>query len=262
MSRADVPASERSPFYLYVDEFQNFATDSFATILSEARKYGLNLTVANQYIDQMPMEVRDAVFGNVGSIIAFRMSADDANKMLRYFQPKFEEADMVHMHNRYFLISMTIDGEKAQGFSAISLNLPDYTQDYSQVIIDASREKYAIRRDRVESYVNERYHDDKKPAAKPFAKPPLAVTSQQPVAAGSKAPAAAEKPAVAASGKVKNPGELAKTVVKSALEPPAAKPKRKRRRRKKPAASAAKPQPQESKSGPRELNSGHSIRLQ
>ena len=66
-----MPAEERTPFYLYVDEFQNFATDSFATILAEARKYGLNLTVANQYIAQMPMEVKDAVFGNVGSIIAF-----------------------------------------------------------------------------------------------------------------------------------------------------------------------------------------------
>src|SRR6185295_8766896 len=77
ISRADMPAEQRTPFYLYVDEFQNFATDSFATILSEARKYGLNLTVANQYIAQMSMEVKDAVFGNVGSVIAFRMGADD-----------------------------------------------------------------------------------------------------------------------------------------------------------------------------------------
>ena len=81
MSRADVNASQRTPFFLYVDEFQNFATDSFATILSEARKYGLNLTVANQYIAQMMQSVKDAVFGNVGSIISFRTSADDARTM-------------------------------------------------------------------------------------------------------------------------------------------------------------------------------------
>ncbi|HUC87795.1 MAG TPA: type IV secretion system DNA-binding domain-containing protein, partial [Candidatus Binatia bacterium] len=157
MSRADVPAEERTPFYLYVDEFQNFATDSFATILSEARKYGLNLTVANQYIAQMSMEVKDAVFGNVGSIVAFRMGADDASGMQRYFEPKFTEFDLVHMHNRYFVVSMTIEGEKVQAFSAISLNLPPYTTDYTEQIINHSRATYAINKASVESYVSDRY---------------------------------------------------------------------------------------------------------
>jgi hypothetical protein len=157
MSRADVPAHERTPFYLYVDEFQNFATDSFATILSEARKYGLNLTVANQYIAQMSMEVKDAVFGNVGSIVAFRMGADDAGSMQKYFEPKFTEFDLVHMHNRHFVISMTIEGEKVQAFSAISLNLPAYTTDYSEMIIARSRSTYASSRASVEQYVGERY---------------------------------------------------------------------------------------------------------
>ena len=157
MSRADIDASERSPFYLYVDEFQNFATDSFATILSEARKYGLNLTVANQYIAQMSQEVKDAVFGNVGSIIAFRMGADDARGMMRYFEPKFEEYDLVHMHNRHFVISMTIEGEKVPAFSAISLNLPPRQHDYSAHIVDRSRAQYAVSRDFVERYVRERY---------------------------------------------------------------------------------------------------------
>ena len=151
MSRADIPAEERIPFYLYVDEFQNFATDSFATILSEARKYALNLTVANQYIAQMLPEVRDAIFGNVGSIISFRTSADDANSMLRYFEPKFTDHDLVHMHNRHFVISMTIEGEKIQAFSAITLNLPPLGEDYSQSIIEHSRELYAIGRFRVRS---------------------------------------------------------------------------------------------------------------
>jgi hypothetical protein len=160
MSRADIPGEMRTPFYLYVDEFQNFATDSFATILSEARKYGLNLTVANQYTAQMLPEVKDAVFGNVGSIITFRLSAEDAKGMLKYFEPKFTDHDLVHMHNRHFAISMTIEGEKVQGFSAISLNLPPFQTDYSAQIIAQSRARYAISRASVERYMDERYADD------------------------------------------------------------------------------------------------------
>jgi len=164
MSRADIPAHQRSPFYLYVDEFQNFATDSFVTILSEARKYGLNLTVANQYISQMPMEVKDAVFGNVGSIAAFRMGADDARAMQRYFEPQFLEYDLVHMHNRHFVISMTIEGEKVPAFSAISLNLPPQQEDNTADIIQRSRAQYAVSRDFVERYVGERYGSRPMPA--------------------------------------------------------------------------------------------------
>ena len=157
MSRADIPGDQRVPFYLYVDEFQNFATDSFATILSEARKYGLNLTVANQYTAQMLPQVKDAVFGNVGSIIAFRMSADDANSMQRYFEPKFTSYDLIHAHNRNFVVSMTIEGEKVQAFSATSLTLPEYGEDYSEEIINRSRATYASSKEYVERYVNERY---------------------------------------------------------------------------------------------------------
>ncbi len=157
MSRADMPADRRTPFYLYVDEFQNFATDSFATILSEARKYGLNLTVANQYTAQMSQEVKDAVFGNVGSIVAFRMGADDARSMLRYFEPQFEEYDLVHMHNRHFVISLTIEGEKTPAFSAISLNLPPQRPDNSASIIANSRSRYASSREYVERHVGQRY---------------------------------------------------------------------------------------------------------
>jgi hypothetical protein len=157
MSRADIPAEHRTPFYLYVDEFQNFATDSFATILSEARKYGLNLTVANQYIAQMPMEVKDAVFGNVGSIVAFRMSADDARTMQRYFEPKFTEYDLVHMHNRHFVISMTIEGEKVPAFSAITIDLPPLSDGFSAAIIQHSRKQYAIEKLSIEEYIGGRY---------------------------------------------------------------------------------------------------------
>ncbi len=157
MSRADIHGADRVPFYLYVDEFQNFATESFATILSEARKYGLSLAVANQYIAQMPMEVKDAVFGNVGSTIAFRTGADDARIMLKYFEPHFDEHDLIHMHNRHFIISMTIAGEKVQAFSGITLNLPPQAEDYSARIIDRSRTRYASSREYVERFVRERY---------------------------------------------------------------------------------------------------------
>jgi hypothetical protein len=163
MSRADIPSEQRIPFYLYVDEFQNFATDSFATILSEARKYALNLTVANQYIAQMPIEVKDAVFGNVGSMISFRMGADDARGMQKYFEPKFEEYDLVHMHNRHFVISMTIHGEKTPAFSAVTINLPDQAFDQTDNIIRQSRQQFASDRKQVDEYIGERYLVDGKP---------------------------------------------------------------------------------------------------
>jgi hypothetical protein len=172
MSRADVRQEDRVPFYLYVDEFQNFATDSFATILSEARKYALNLTVANQYIAQMMDSVKDAVFGNVGSIISFRTSADDARTMQRYFEPKFEEHDLVHMHNRHFVISMTIEGEKAQAFSATSMNLPASPPDYSAYIIANSRQNYAVSRFKIEEFMHNRYiTEHKQPQGKSPAQP-------------------------------------------------------------------------------------------
>ena len=157
MSRADVPASQRTPFYLYVDEFQNFATDSFATILSEARKYGLNLTVANQYIAQMLPQVKDAIFGNVGSIVAFRTSADDARTMQKYFEPKFTEYDLVHMHNRHFVINMTIEGEKVPAFSAITLNLPNIETNFTTEIIEHSRMMYSKTSQEISSSINEYY---------------------------------------------------------------------------------------------------------
>ena len=160
MSRADVPASQRTPFYLYVDEFQNFATDSFATILSEARKYGLNLTVANQYIAQMLPQVKDAIFGNVGSIVAFRTSADDARTMQKYFEPKFTEYDLVHMHNRHFVINMTIEGEKVPAFSAITLNLPNIETNFTTEIIEHSRMMYSKTSHEISSSINEYYLGD------------------------------------------------------------------------------------------------------
>lgn len=161
MSRADIEdVDNRIPFYLYVDEFQNFATDSFTTILSEARKYALILTVANQYIAQMTPSVKDAVFGNVGSIISFRMSADDARTMVKYFEPHFSDYDLIHIHNRHFAINMTIDGEKVQAFSGTTLNLPVSKTDFSAEIIQNSRENFSYKRVDIEDVMNERYNPD------------------------------------------------------------------------------------------------------
>lgn len=173
MSRADTPQDQRAPFYLYVDEFQNFATDSFATILSEARKYALNLTVANQYIAQMSVEVKDAVFGNVGSIVSFRTSADDARIMLKYFEPKFEEHDIVHMHNRHFVVSMTINGEKAQAFSATTMPIPPAPPDFSTYIVAQSRQNYAVVREEIESFMRGRYTASAKQAQPKQPKPQI-----------------------------------------------------------------------------------------
>ncbi len=155
MGRADMPMSHRRPFYLYVDEFQNFATDSFATILSEARKYALNLTVANQYISQMSEPVRDAVFGNVGTIVCFRISPDDAPFLQKYFEPQFEAADLIQQHSRYFVTTMMINDEKAPPFSAKTLNLPTAPDDLTSRIVALTRERYTQEKAVVERLVRQ-----------------------------------------------------------------------------------------------------------
>ena len=155
MGRADMPEEQRRPFYLYVDEFQNFATESFATILSEARKYSLNLTVANQYISQMGEEVRGAVFGNVGTVMSFRVSPDDAPFLQKYFEPEFEAANLIQQHSRFFVISMMIGGEKAPAFSAKTLNLPQPPDDNSAQIVAQTREHYGRDKHEVEKLVRD-----------------------------------------------------------------------------------------------------------
>ncbi|MEI6169590.1 MAG: type IV secretion system DNA-binding domain-containing protein [Candidatus Saccharibacteria bacterium] len=156
MSRADVSnIEERRPFYLYVDEFQNFATESFAVILSEARKYGLRLTVANQYVSQMPEEVRDAVFGNVGSMVTFRVGADDADYLSKYFTPVFEPIDLVNLDKQNIYVSMSIDGQTSSPFSGKSLLMPSPSHDYTERIIENSRSKYSMSRSDVEDLIND-----------------------------------------------------------------------------------------------------------
>ena len=159
MSRADIPLDQRRPFYLYVDEFQNFATDSFAVILSEARKYGLNLTVANQYMAQMADTVREAVLGNVGTIISFRVGPEDSPTLAKYFEPVFEALDITRLHNQHVFTSMIIDGEKALPFSAKTLRMPDPENDLTMAIIEQSRSRFASKRAEVEADIRTRTDD-------------------------------------------------------------------------------------------------------
>jgi hypothetical protein len=121
MSRSDVPEDQRQDFALYVDEFQNFSTDSFATILSEARKYHLNLIVANQFTTQLTEEIRDAVFGNVGTIVSFRVGQNDVESLGRYFQPMFDVEDLLRVPSYNAIVRTLINGVPTQPFSMATL---------------------------------------------------------------------------------------------------------------------------------------------
>ena len=127
MSRQDVPEEERRDFFLYVDEFQNFATPDFAVILSEARKYRLNLTVANQFIGQVEEEVKNAVFGNVGTKIAFRVGVTDANYLAHEFTPTFGEDDLLNIERFHAYAKTIVRNEPVPPFSM------DTTKDLSKI---------------------------------------------------------------------------------------------------------------------------------
>lgn len=154
MSRIDMPERERRDFYLYVDEFQNFATSSFATILSEARKYRLCLIVAHQYVAQLDETVRDAVFGNVGTMIAFRVGAEDAEALAKEFDPPFTEGDLTSLANYDFYAKLMIDGRASDPFSATGLPPPVITDSHQEKITRVSRERYARPRSLVEERIN------------------------------------------------------------------------------------------------------------
>ncbi len=158
LSRVDIPEQDRKDFYLYVDEFQNFVTDSFATILSEARKYRLNLTVGHQYIGQLTPEnntkVRDAVFGNVGSMIVFRVGAADAEYLETEFEPSFTPVDIVNLPKFHIVLKLMINGVASDPFTAITIPVDDdWVVGNGQKIIKVSRERYANPREEVEEKI-------------------------------------------------------------------------------------------------------------
>lgn len=156
MGRVDMEEDDRKDFYLYVDEFQNFSTESFANILSEARKYRLNLILANQYVEQIIETVRNAIFGNVGTIVSFRVGATDAEFLEKEFAPVFMQNDIVNLPKYNVYLKLMIDGIAGDAFSATVLP-PIYigdTVDNEPKIIAASRERYATPKEEVEEKIS------------------------------------------------------------------------------------------------------------
>jgi len=160
MERVKIPEDERVDFYLYVDEFQNFATDSFANILSEARKYRLDLIIAHQYIGQLVTDVstkvRDAIFGNVGTMITFRVGAADAEFLEKEFDPEFTIQDMINLPNYHIYLKLMVNGVRSRPFSASTLppfkvaSLPDA----EELVIHSSRKRYACPNYLIEDEIN------------------------------------------------------------------------------------------------------------
>jgi CxxC-x17-CxxC domain-containing protein len=154
MSRADMPAEDRRDFFLYVDEFQNFATESFADILSEARKYRLCLIISHQYIEQLPDQVKAAIFGNVGTFIVFRVGANDAEWLEKEFEPEFLANDLVNLGKYNIYLKLMIDGVASRAFSASTL--PPYPipeGDMSDEIVEEGRKKFANPKAEVEKTI-------------------------------------------------------------------------------------------------------------
>ncbi len=156
MSRADIPEDDRVDFGLYVDEFQNIATDSFATILSEARKYHFNLTVANQYIEQIDEQIRDAVFGNVGSMIIHRVGNEDAEYLAKQFEPQFGASDIANIPNHYAIAKIIANGKPVTPFSMKGYPPIDnevINTELQSAMRDLSRSKFGRPKDQVAAEV-------------------------------------------------------------------------------------------------------------
>lgn len=151
MRRVDVPKEKRVPFYLYVDEFQNFATDSFIKILSEARKFGLALTLANQYMAQIPPTVQKAILGNAGTLISFAIGAEDAAVVHKEYAEVFTEPDLINLANFQIAIKLMIDGYTSRPYLATTLPLPVSKNQNRPKVIQVSRERYARKVTGVES---------------------------------------------------------------------------------------------------------------
>lgn len=153
MERVDIPEHERRDFFLYVDEFQNFATESFANILSEARKYRLSLIMAHQYIEQLTEEVRYAVLGNVGTLVTFRVGAEDAEVFEKEFEPHFMVEDLVNLPKYQIYLRLMIDGVASLPFSARTLSPVAQRTGSTAKIIAVSRERYGRSRAVIEEKI-------------------------------------------------------------------------------------------------------------
>jgi hypothetical protein len=167
MSRADIAEKDRKDFYLYVDEFQNFSTEDFAQILSEARKYKLNLIVANQYIAQIDEKIRDAVFGNVGTVVSMKVGSTDAQFLETIFTPTFNATDLVNLENTNAYLKLINKGESPPAFS-VSTNykhapfpIPkEGNPKIAEIVKNLSRFRYGRDKDMVENEINRRSQTD------------------------------------------------------------------------------------------------------
>src|ERR1035437_4845533 len=157
MSRSNIPEDQRVDFSLYVDEFQNFSTDSFATVMSEARKYHLNLIVANQFTTQLTQEIRDSVFGNMGTIVSFRIGQNDVESLGQYFQPTFDGEDLLRIPNYNTIVRTLISGVPTHPFSMATLPaLGTPNPRLSVALKQLSAAKYGRPKAIVEKEINER----------------------------------------------------------------------------------------------------------
>jgi energy-coupling factor transporter ATP-binding protein EcfA2 len=163
MSRVDVPEEQRKDFYLYIDEFQNFATESFINILSEARKYHLSLVIANQYLDQVPEEIIKAIFGNIGTLIVFRVGAPDAEVFSQEFGSMVAIEDLTNLPSYHVYVKLLVDGSPTNPFLAKTLPpVPKPEISFKEEIINLTHLKYAKRRSLVEGRIARTYSQVKK----------------------------------------------------------------------------------------------------
>ena len=157
LHRAKQPEHTRRPFYLYVDECHSFLTDSFSDILAESRKYGLGLFLANQYIEQLKDEIRAAIFGNIGTLISFRVGANDAHYLSKEFHPVFDETDLVNLPRYSMYLKLMIDGATSRPFSADTLPIKVPANSFKQEIIAISRQLNGRNRENVQRELLKRY---------------------------------------------------------------------------------------------------------
>ena len=149
-SRVDVPEEKRPDFYLYMDEFQNFTTESIATILAEARKYKLCLTFAHQFIGQLEEKIKKAVFGNVGSMACFRVGAEDAEFLVKQFEPVFSQYDLINIDNYNAYLKLLIDGQTTRPFNILTYPPQKGSSEMAKMAKDFSRLKYGREKKMIE----------------------------------------------------------------------------------------------------------------
>jgi hypothetical protein len=160
MFRASYEQRKRVPFYVYVDEMQSFVTKNFVDLLSECRKFALSLFLTHQYIEQLDEKIRAAIFGNVGTLICFRIGASDATYIAQEFSPVFSEVDLVNLPKYSMYIKLMIDGATSKPFSADTLPLKPYTDSHKNEIVKLSQQKYGKKKELVEEEIFARYRSN------------------------------------------------------------------------------------------------------